>query len=223
MAKLFQTGDSTNDNPKNVTLQLSNDVWLRRAFLQALMLLTNEDNWQQDGTATIDYARDKAVEAYVSINWEPETPTMIPVGATMIWHMTGDIPDRWLECDGSGHLIADYPELYAVLGSTYGSGGGFFGVPSMSGRSPYGVTGTINVGDTAGALTHTLDITEIPSHSHNLRIGTAAGTGAHPHANTNQAAQATTYAALVATGGGLAHNNLHPVLGVRFIIYAGNA
>jgi microcystin-dependent protein len=222
MAKLFQTGDSSNDDLTNITLESVSDVWFRRAFLRALLLLTDENNWQQDGTATIDYARDKANELYVSATFDVPAIAGTPVGATMIWHMSTP-PDRWLICDGSGVLKSEYPQLYALLGGKYGESVDFFGLPDLFGRSPFGADFSVELDDTAGSLTHTLTIAEIPSHRHRIPKASATVNAA---VNTTLANARTDTALLpdIQTdlmGGGGSHNNLHPVLGVNFIIYAG--
>lgn len=224
MAKLFQTGDSVNETISNVTLELANNVWFKRALLRALMLMTVEENWQQDGVATVEFARDKANEMYVSIAFDVEPPMTnnLPVGATTIWHMASP-PDRWLICDGSGVLKSEYPLLYALIGGKYGESADFFGLPDFTNRSPFGRSFSHELDTQAGSETHTLTIGEIPSHNHTQRIGTAAGANALAVGTTNAANSTVTRDNLNNTGGGGAHNNLHPILAVNFIIYAGEA
>ena len=47
-------------------------------------------------------------------------------------------PTGWLLCDGSSKLVADYPNLYGVIGYTYGGAGANFSLPDMRGRAPFG-------------------------------------------------------------------------------------
>ena len=50
------------------------------------------------------------------------------------------VPAGWLLCNGSYENIADYPELYACIGTTYGSGVGVFRLPTMGGRTLADIT-----------------------------------------------------------------------------------
>lgn len=51
------------------------------------------------------------------------------------------VPDRWLECNGSEVLIADYPDLYAVIGDLWGTAtdNDHFVLPDLRGRVLVGV------------------------------------------------------------------------------------
>lgn len=55
----------------------------------------------------------------------------IATGTIMLTAQASD-PDGWLYCDGTEHRGTDFPELYAVIGTTYGipSAEGLFKVPS---------------------------------------------------------------------------------------------
>lgn len=73
-------------------------------------------------------------------------------------------PARWLLCDGSAVSKATYPDLYRVLGSTYGETDTTFTLPSTDGRFAYGGA----PGGTGGANEITLSISQIPVHSHGV-------------------------------------------------------
>ena len=80
-------------------------------------------------------------------------------------------PSGWLLCDGSTVSRTTYSDLFAVIGTTYGSGDGSttFTLPSLKGRMPVGLdsgqTEFDALAETGGAKTVTLATTEIPSHS----------------------------------------------------------
>ena len=97
----------------------------------------------------------------------------------------GDVaPNGWLFCDGSSYLRSSYPDLFAVIGTKYGSADGtHFNVPNLNGRVPAGKdsaqTEFDTLGKTGGAKTHTLALTEIPSHNHGGVTGTDSPDHAH--------------------------------------------
>ena len=63
---------------------------------------------------------------------------LVPVG-TIIGMTTSGVPDHYLECDGSTILRSVFPELFAVIGVSYGSGDATnFIIPDMQGRFPRG-------------------------------------------------------------------------------------
>jgi len=79
---------------------------------------------------------------------------LVPPGCMMMWP-TNSAPAGWLLCDGSTKLIADYPTLAAVLGSTFNEGSapaaGSFKLPDFKGRLPLGYNpGATTYGDALG-------------------------------------------------------------------------
>lgn len=188
----------------------------------ALSLAQNLNLWKD--TPNEDLSDTTIDEIFELLDWANDElmreVEAMPVGAMVFWAID-TIPDGWLWCDGGFWLKTEYPELYALWGEKYGGNDDNFALPDLRNRSPYGAGNDAQIGLTAGSETHTLTVDEIPAHGHNIRIGSAAGTGAHPHANNNQANQSTSYAAIADTGGGQAHNNLHPVFYGYWLVYAG--
>jgi len=134
-------------------------------------------------------------------------------------------PTGYLLCDGAAYPRTTYPSLFAALGgasSPYGlPDGGSFNVPDLRDRVPVGVSATIARGSTGGAKTHTLTTAELPSHSH-----TSPDFGRY--AVTNTTANINVLADVVggnnppmnsgSAGGGTAHQNMQPYLGINYII-----
>lgn len=84
-----------------------------------------------------------------------------------------------------------------------------------SGRVPVGVNTSDSdfntVEKTGGEKKHRLTISEMPSHSHEIRVMADSTTGAEPYVKSGENSQETT-ADTQPTGGGAAHNNLQPYI-----------
>jgi microcystin-dependent protein len=111
----------------------------------------------------------------------------------------GDLVD-YAVCDGRSLLRATYPELFAKLGTIWGSvDGTHFNIPNLVDKFVYGAgniaTGVVNVAANlaiplGGSHSHggntsatTLTIAHMPVHDHSIPAltGTAASAGAHNH------------------------------------------
>lgn len=56
---------------------------------------------------------------------------LLAIGSTQLWFGLTPLPG-WLWCDGAAYAQGDYPQLFALLGTRYGSGGaGTFKVPDV--------------------------------------------------------------------------------------------
>ena len=132
----------------------------------------------------------------------------------------------WLECNGAEYTGAQYPYLLDVIRTKFGSGSGTFKVPDLRGRFVIGAgtsaaSGTVRaIGATGGADSHTLAVTEMPSHSHTVVDGHNDSWTVANGVQTSQSAYANTPGLLGSTGGSGAHNNLPPYLSVKNYIRA---
>lgn len=141
-------------------------------------------------------------------------------------------PAGYLTCIGGTQLIATYPALAAVLGTTYGGDGvTTFGIPDLRGRAPVGV-GTGDAADATawslagkrGTETHTLVAAEMPAHNHAIVQANANADGNDYNTDEgltgHNAAGAAGDNTKTSTDAGAdgAHNNLQPSIGLTFIV-----
>jgi len=144
---------------------------------------------------------------------------------------SGSVPDGWLLCDGQSYDPDDYPDLYAVIGATYGLDQ--YGVlpllPNLVERSPVGAgaivsdngnTFDMRLGKQTGEYSHLLTLANTPSHQHPLYVS-GAGTPERFRLLTAIGTYQADNGYSQASGGGGYHKNVHPVLAVNFIIWTG--
>jgi microcystin-dependent protein len=131
---------------------------------------------------------------------------------------------RWLACDGSTVSIASYPDLYAVVGTTFGpSSGGNFTLPDLRGRvSVSSGTGpglsARSTGDSFGEETHQLTTAELAAHVHSIGNSLLVGTQVPPP--LDGLGPNPFPASSGSTGGDTPHNNIQPSLVFSFYIVA---
>lgn len=84
----------------------------------------------------------------------PKLKPVSGVAAGIIaWFPGTAVPDGWLLCNGANVSRTTYANLFAAIGTKYGSGNGSttFTLPNLSGRFVEGTTSTGSVGNTYSA------------------------------------------------------------------------
>lgn len=68
------------------------------------------------------------------------TAGQVPVGSIMPYVSSNAAPFGWLLCNGGSVSTTTYPDLFNVIGYTYGGTGSNFNVPNLTNKTLYGVT-----------------------------------------------------------------------------------
>lgn len=159
----------------------------------------------------------------------------VPIGSIVAF-ASDTIPNGWLLCDGSVVSRTTYSELFNAIGLNYVEDGvewldeERFPLPNPKGRTLVGKDSTDTdfntLGKTGGEKTHTLTVSEMPSHYHlrdieNKIVSIGSG-GAWSPSLKGTGNMTDENSSTRNTGGGQAHNNLQPYLAENFIIKAKN-
>jgi len=157
-------------------------------------------------------------------------------------------PAKWLPCYGAAVSRTVYAKLFTALSTVFGAGDGSttFNVPDLRGRTTVG-TGTAagggieasppnrTIGTKWGVNAVVLGIGEIPSHNHGGSTNNASSpqpllqntadssavSGVGPYGGEAPKTSFVHAHVINAQGGGGAHENSMPALGVPAYIYAG--
>ena len=143
-------------------------------------------------------------------------------------------PKGWAWCDGQLMPLSQNTALFSLLGTTYGGNGkSNFALPDLQGRAPMhpgqgpGLS-LHDLGETGGLETVSLLESEIPNHSHGMRVSSDDGNSRNPANNYvgvgnnifAPASNLTTMStnAITPAGGDQPHNNMQPYLTFYFNI-----
>lgn len=197
--------------------------------------LTGPDFWMAslDSTLRVDdrVAIIKNGPTYVALGRINGGGGAVPIGVVNPF-AGSTAPNSWLICDGSAVSRSTYAGLFAVIGTSYGSGDGSstFNLPNLTNRFPLG-SGSRGRGATGGAESVQLTTSQMPSHSHSYSAGntgssapgtgsvtvqsgtgaTVAATGSHSHSQSGS---------IGSNGSDQAHENMPPFQVLTYIIKA---
>jgi microcystin-dependent protein len=140
-------------------------------------------------------------------------------------------PKGWALCDGQLLPINQNQALFALLGTTYGGNGQTnFALPNLRGRVPIHFGNGHTLGEAAGSTSVTVNIQQLPTHTHVAQGANTTATGPIPNNTVLLAnASADLYggvdnltaidpATVSSVGGSQPHNNMMPYLALNFII-----
>ena len=128
--------------------------------------------------------------------WPVSTPAGVPTGSVFTMATT-TVPSGYLECDGSAVSRTTYADLFAAIGTTWGSGNGSstFNVPDLRGEFVRGWDNGrgIDTGRTfASSQSHQL---QLHSHTESYNVASSgqdqAGSGSGDNDNVGSKQTAT--------------------------------
>lgn len=201
---------------------------LQFAYLQAL------SSFYQSKFSWVFGANDITIEQWDAIEYlqaQTELDLMGNMVGTILPNVLADISEMaLLPCDGTTYLRTDYPRLYAAIASAYIIDADNFYVPDLRQKFPVGASPSVPIGTVGGEEDVTLEIPEIPSHSHSTTPHSHAESGAVPSTviiNAGAPVPTALPSASVTgladvsidnTGGGVAHNNIPPYHAISYVI-----
>jgi microcystin-dependent protein len=139
-------------------------------------------------------------------------------------------PKGWALCNGQLLPINQNQALFSLLGTTFGGDGRVnFALPDLRARTPIHVGQKHTLGERGGEQSHTLSISELPTHTHVLNGSSNTGAAIIPTGNTlsvtpnqiyTQPANLTSLSpsSVSNVGGSQAHLNMQPFLTLSFCI-----
>jgi microcystin-dependent protein len=138
-------------------------------------------------------------------------------------------PKGWAFCNGQQLPINQNQALFSLLGTTYGGNGQTtFALPDLRGRTPIHMGPGHTLGQTGGEEATTLNISQMPTHTHqaasvNASASTNSPNGAYLATSTAVYHEPTNLvslnpATITTIGGSLPHINMQPFLTLNFCI-----
>lgn len=153
---------------------------------------------------------------------------VVPPGTVIAYAgKTATPPAGWLPCEGQELTVAQFPALFAVIGTIYGGDGvNRFRLPDLRGRVILGAgTGSgltpRPLAQVGGEEAHTLTVAEMPVHSHiqtlDDRTGAQGGQN-QTDGNGGNVSSGIDNGRTRNEGGGQPHNTMPPFLVLNCLI-----
>lgn len=211
--------------PPSVCLQVTmpDDYQFRVALNELVSRMGFEQVWDTDET-TLEAYECAALGSAITIEECPvPSGDGVPIGATIAW-WAGSL-DGYLICDGGEVSKIEFPDLFNVIGYTFGGSGDNFRVPDCAARVIVGRKGGhplfTGIGTTYGEESHELLTSEMPAHTHDVTDYNVTGGAADGPQRTLNGSGGTARPTS-SNGGGAAHNNIQPSIAALWLIKAYN-
>ena len=151
----------------------------------------------------------------------PNQDAGIPTATIVPWS-TASVPTGFLECDGSAVSRSTYSDLFAIVGTTYGTGDGSstFNLPNLQDKVAVSKSNNKALASTGGANTVTstgnvggstanasLSTAQLASHQHDVLLGNYDGNSSgYPYKNSGGGPTTIQTYYQTGSGGGHSHN-----------------
>lgn len=200
----------------------------------ALEELTFDYNWEIYGSVSIEQAVSEFTKTFDRFCYNEGACRMI--GEIIPYAGNVSPQANWIPCDGRTLLRANYPDLFAVIGTNYGSSSvDNFNIPDLRSRTTVSVgqgsgLSEYTLGQTFGTETHELTSNEMPQHTHidaghyhttgNSATGLAVAPGELPVLVPNPipALTGSASANIGNAGNSQAHENRQPSIAINYLI-----
>lgn len=178
----------------------------------------------------LSYTGEKVNELLQAVDEKQSRWDSVSQAGIILAYAGASAPSGYLLCNGRAVSRTTYAALFAVIGTTYGSGDGSntFNLPDLRGRvavgegQPTSEPYEFHRGDKGGECTHTLTVNEIPSHDHKFKDWWTLAAGTQRRCVVYQdSVNQLSGDSVAPTGGGQAHNNVQPFGVVNYIISTG--
>ncbi|GAB5389530.1 MAG: hypothetical protein Alpg2KO_24980 [Alphaproteobacteria bacterium] len=185
--------------------------------------LTKDYPYELTTTDSSGVTKTRLIEKGSKGNTGDASAAAIPSGVMMDF-AGASAPTVYLLCDGSAVSRSTYSDLFAAIGTQWGSGDGSttFNLPDIRGRvaigsgAGSGLTAR-TLAQTLGEEEHTLTEAELPSHDH-TSYGQVTGRASGSSNLRGMSSAGTSNIQTSETGGDDSHNNMQPSAVVTKII-----
>lgn len=177
LATALQAGSGTSVGSTGARLSLPNSLATTTCQASANSVIISSSTTGKIDSRCIDQTANYTFTGIVNL---------VPPGSVEAYAST-TAPSGWLLADGTSYATSSQPNLFALIGYTYGGTAANFNVPNMKGRFLYGFgsSTTPTIGAVGGAASTTLTAGNIPAV--NILLGTSGTFGNTPVGTSNGA------------------------------------